>query len=273
VVPGEAAPAVPEHPGGALLIAVILLGALAGYLACGLRARRRGSWPAYRDALWCAGIVVAAVTLTGPLAEAAHHEFVAHMAGHLLLGMLAPLLLVLAAPVTLALRALPARPARRLSWLLTRRPIRVLTHPVTAAALNLGGLWLLYTAGLYQATVQHAGLHAAVHVHMLAAGYLFTFAIVGVDPSPHRPGYLTRAVVLVLFLAAHAVLAKQVYGHAPAGVPNAQAASGAVLMYYGGDLIDVALITVFCWQWFTACRPNRAACPTPPHGEPTASTT
>jgi putative membrane protein len=150
------------------------------------------------------------------------------------------------------------RQARRLSWLLARWPIRVLTHPVTAAALNLGGLWALYTTGLYQAMSHQPGLHAAVHTHMLAAGYLFTFAIVGVDPSPHRSGYASRTVVLVVFLAAHAILAKQVYAHPPAGVPNAQAASGAMLMYYGGDLIDAALITVFCWQWFTASRPRPA---------------
>jgi putative membrane protein len=31
-----------------------------------------------------------------------------------------------------------------------------------------------------------------------------------------------------------------------------------MLMYYGGDLIDAALITVFCWQWFTASRPRPA---------------
>ena len=51
----------------------------------------------------------------GPVATAAHSTFAAHMAGHLLRGMAAPLVLVLGAPVTLALRALPVAEARTLT--------------------------------------------------------------------------------------------------------------------------------------------------------------
>jgi putative membrane protein len=256
---------VPDHRTGAtdsyqpLVAGLFLLVALAGYLAGAVAVRRHGRWPAYRGALWCAGLGAIAAALIGPLAEAAHRDFVAHVVGHLLLGMLAPLLLVLAAPVTLALRVLPVAWARRLARLLAGRPVRVLTHPVPAAALNLVGLWLLYTTGLYQATARHPGLHAAMYAHMLAAGYLFTFAVVGVDPAPHRAGHLPRSVVLVLFLAAHAILAKHLYGHPPAGVTNGQAASAAMLMYYGGDVIDLAVITVLCRQWFIAGRPRATA--------------
>jgi putative membrane protein len=137
--------------------------------------------------LWCTGLGVLAMALLSPLAEAAHHDFTAHMAQHLLLGMLTPLLLVLAAPATLALRALPVPPARRLARLLRSRPVRYLTDPIVAATLDAGGLWLLYTTSLYRMMVNHPAVHLAVHVHVLAAGCLFTFAIVGVDPAPHRP--------------------------------------------------------------------------------------
>jgi putative membrane protein len=240
------------------MVGLFLLTALAGYLACAVVVHRHRRWPTYRVALWCAGLAAIAAALVGPLAEAAHRDFVAHVAGHLLLGMLAPLLLVLSAPVTLALRVLPVARARRLARLLASSPVRFLTHPVPAAALNLAGLWLFYTTGLYQAAAHDLGLHAVAHLHMLAAGYLFTVATIGVDPSPHRPGHLARAVVLVLFLAAHAILAKHLYAHPPAGVTSGQAASGAMLMYYGGDAIDLAVIVVFCRQWFITCRPRPA---------------
>jgi putative membrane protein len=255
---------VPEHPTGPtdiyqpVVAGLLLLAALAGYLACAVAVRRHGRWPVHRDVLWCAGLGAVAAALIGPLAEVAHRDFVAHMVGHLLLGMLAPLLLVLAAPVTLALRVLPVARGRRLARLLASKPLQVLTHPVPAAALNLAGLWLLYTTDLYQAMSHQAGLHAAAHFHMLAAGYLFTFAMVGIDPSPHRPGHPTRTVVLVLYLAAHAVLAKHLYGYPAAGVTGQQAASGAMLMYYGGDAIDLAVIIVFCRQWFISSRPRHA---------------
>ena len=76
------------------------------------------------------------------------------MVGHLLLGMLSPVLLVRAAPVSLALRALPVTTARTLVRLLSSRPVRFVSHPVTAGTGNLVGLWLLYTTSLY--SLSHA---------------------------------------------------------------------------------------------------------------------
>jgi putative membrane protein len=246
-----------------LLAAAMLLAAAAGYLVAAGAARRSGRWPALRDVLWCTGLGVLAVALLGPLAEAADHAFTAHVAQHLLLGMLAPLLLVLAAPVTLALRTLPRPYARRMSRIGRGWPVRFLTHPVTAGALGAGGLWLFYTTGLYPAVHDDPVAHLAAHVHFLLAGYLFAFAIAGVDPAPHRPGYVTRAVVLVGYLAAHGILAKYLYGHPPPGVPSEQGRPGAILMYYGDDAADLGLIVAFCGRWFAATRPRRAAVPQP----------
>ena len=67
-------------------------------------------WPKTRAALWLLGLVCAASAVVGPLAQRAHADLRAHMVGHVLLGMLAPLLVALAAPVTLAPRALPPDP-------------------------------------------------------------------------------------------------------------------------------------------------------------------
>jgi putative membrane protein len=218
--------------------------------------RRRGRrWPVWRIACWCAGLVAAAAALAGPIAAAGHRDFAAHMGGHLLLGMTAPLLLVLGSPVTLLLRALPVRWARTMSGILGTRPVRVVTHPVTAAALDAGGLWLLYSTSLYPAMGDHRWLHVLVQVHVLIAGYLFTAAVIGVDPAPHRPGRRTRAAVLIVFLGAHAILAKYLYGHPPAGVSVADGRVGAELMYYGGDAIDIVLIALFWWQWYAATDP------------------
>jgi putative membrane protein len=116
----------------------------------------------------------------------------------------------------------------------------------------------LYTTDLYPAMGEHEALHVLVHLHVLGSGYLLTAALIVVDPAPHRPGFLSRAAVLVLFLAAHGVLAKYLYAHPPAGVPAEQAERASMLMYYGGDLIDVVLITVLCRQWYAAARPRRS---------------
>lgn len=209
-----------------------------------------GGWPRQRAALWLGGLAAAGVATVGPLAAAGHHDFRAHMVGHLLLGMAAPLLLVRSAPVTLLLRALPVSGARRISWILRWPVVRWLTEPLVAATLDLGGLWLLYRTDLFALTHHHEVAHAAVQLHVLVAGCLFATAVVGVDPNPHRRGFTHRGVVLVLAAAAHAVLAKSLYADPPAGVEDAAARSAGMVMYYGGDVVELAMVIVLWADWY-----------------------
>ncbi|GID26877.1 cytochrome c oxidase assembly protein [Paractinoplanes brasiliensis] len=225
------------------MIALLIAAALV-YAGAVFRLRRRGvDWPPGRALAWYLGIA-AAVAVPGHA-----HTFRDHMIGHLVLGMGAPLLLVLARPVTLALRALPVRAARRLARALRSRPVVVLTHPVTAGVLDAGGLVVLYTTGL------HSG-GFLVGLHLLLTGYLFTAAAVGRDPAPHRPGPAVRSAVLIAFIAVHGILAKHLYGHPPPGVPAAEAEQAAQLMYYGGDLLHLAVIVLLCRELFPS--PTRA---------------
>ena len=111
-------------------------------LAVVLSNRRHRQWPFYRIAFWISGVLSAATAIIGPLANRGHMDFTAHMLGHLLLGMLAPILIVLAAPMTLVLRTLNVRTARRLSSLLKSWPVRILRDPIVATLLNLSSLWI-----------------------------------------------------------------------------------------------------------------------------------
>jgi putative membrane protein len=239
--------------GGAVLVYVI-----------GVRmgARRGRTWPASRILLWVAGIGVAAASVVGPLAEAAHTGFVAHMWAHLLGGMVAPLLLVLAAPVTLALRSLAPTPARRLSRILHTAPARVVAHPVTAAVLSAGGLWAIYLTPFFASMRGVPLVHVLVHAHLLVAGYLFTAAIIGLDPAPHPPPRALVATVLVLAIASHGILAKYLYAHPPAGAGVGDVQQGAQLMYYGGAWVEAVLIVIFCARWYRAA--GRRLSDTPP---------
>ena len=223
--------------------------ALAGAYALAVsRLGRRGiDWPAGRSLAWYAGVATASAAGLGN-----HHDFRAHMSAHLLLGMAAPILLVLARPMTLLLRALPVRPARRVARVLRSPATSVLTHPVTAAVLDAGGLWLLYTTDLHAQAMARPWLHTLVQVHMLLAGCLLTAAIIGRDPAPHRPGPRTRGLVFLAFIAAHGVLAKYLYGHPPLGVPAPDAEAGAQIMYYGGDLLHLVVIVLFFQRVFAA---------------------
>ena len=210
--------------------------------------------------MWCAGSLAALAAVAGPLPERSHDSFPAHMTGHLLLGMLSPLLLVLSAPVTLALRALPVDAARILVRVLVSSPARFVAHPVTALVSNAGGVWLLYTTPLLALTHQEPLVHGLVHVHVLGSGYLLVAALIGVDPVRHRHGYRCRGAVLLASFAAHSTLAKYLYAHPPPGIPSGQAELASLLMYYGGDVVEVLIVVLFCRRWYAAGRaPGRAA--------------
>ncbi|QHC63150.1 cytochrome c oxidase assembly protein [Rathayibacter festucae] len=244
------------HGGGVSLEPILLLlaaSAVLAYAGAAAASRRRSRpWPTHRVLLWTTGIACAATAVVGPLAAAAQSSFTAHMVAHLLAGMLAPVLLVLAAPVTLALRALSTTPARRLSRLLRSGPARVLAHPITAALLSAGGLWLLYRTPLLEAMHAAPLLHVLVHAHLLLAGCLFAAAVIGVDPRPHPPARATQVVAVVLATASHAILANQLYARPPVFLDAADVRAGAELMYTAGGWLDAVVVVVFCAQWYRA---------------------
>jgi len=219
------------------------------------------SWSKARCLLACAGIALCAAAVTGPLAQAAHHHFTAHMLGHLLLGMLGPLLLVYAAPITLLLRTLPRQSARFLSKILRSRIVRFISHPLSAAILNVGGLWVLYRTDLFTLMHSSNGLYVLVHIHVFAAGYLFTASLLPVDPAPHRVNLNIRVAVMIMAFAAHGILSKTIYAFPPAGVPNEEAQFGAQLMYYGGDAVDLVLIILLGYRWYRSVGKETASLP------------
>jgi putative membrane protein len=194
------------------------------------------------------------------------------MMSHLLLGMFAPLGLVLAAPVTLALRAGSPRARRATVRLLRTRPVRVLAHPVPGLVLSVGGLYAVLLTPVYASTAHDALLHQGLQLHYLAAGCLLTWSLVGPDPTPHRAGMPTRVAVLVAAAAGHAVLARYLYASAgrmaePLMTDARSLQSAATLMYYGADAAELLLAVALFGSWYfrRGRRParSRTADPTP----------
>jgi putative membrane protein len=238
-----------------LPVLVVVLGGgvyVAGMLA--YQARRGRSWSTWRAASWLAGTALVAVALSPAVNEIAT-EARGHMVQHLLLGMLGPTALVMGAPVTLLLGSTAPTVGRAVSRVLRSPAFHVVSHPVTAAAVHVGGLFALYLTPLYAAAVEHEVVHHVVHVHFLAAGYLFAWAIAGPDPAPRRPGISTRTAVLVLAAGAHSYLGKLLYargGELPRGVghPAADIEVAAQWMYYGGDVAELLLAAALFATWY-----------------------
>jgi putative copper resistance protein D len=198
-----------------LLVVTTLLVAAATYGRGLYRLRKRGDgWPVGRAIAWYAGLgVVAFGTLSG-LAVYGRTAFSLHMTQHMVLSMIAPLLLVLGAPITLALRALPAaradEPSGPREWLLSalQSPVsRVLTHPVTAFILFVTAPYMIYFSGLFETAMRLHWAHELMHVHFVLVGYLFFESLIGRDPIPYRASYPMRMVTLFASLALHAFFA------------------------------------------------------------------
>ncbi|TWE01758.1 putative membrane protein [Neobacillus bataviensis] len=242
-----------------LLLMVPFIFAFLAYLGAVVKIVLSGkTWPLYRVILWVLGVFCALGAVTGPIGARAHADFTVHMIGHLLLGMLAPLLMVLAAPMTLILRTVNVMLARRLCLILKNKFFRFIGSPMIATVLNIGGLWVLYYSSLYNVMQENVFLHLLVHMHIFLAGYVFTLSIIYIDPAPHRLSFLHRGLVFATALSGHGILAKYIYAHPPAGVGAEQAKMAGMVMYYGGDVIELVLIIIFCYQWYKSSRPAKA---------------
>ena len=194
-----------------VLVAFACAAALLVYLRWVVRLRRRGdAWPVSRTVAWVAGILVLAWTGNGGPAMYGHVLFSAHMVQHMVLVMVVPLFLVLAAPVTLAMRALPvrhdgSRGPREWIWTIVHsRWGGFFAHPVVAAVNFAGSMIVFYYSPLFEMALRTYAGHLAMTVHFVLAGYLFANGLVGIDPGPHRIGFPQRILLLFVTMAFHA---------------------------------------------------------------------
>lgn len=215
-------------------------------------------WPVRRLFLWVLGFVTAAAAFVGPIGDLSHENFIAHMFGHLLLGMLAPIFIVYSKPMTLLLRALSTEHAKSVSHLLNTNYAKVITNPFVASILNIGGLFLIYKTGLYVWMHESILLFIIVHLHVFLAGYLFTISLIYVDITSHKYAYWYRALALVIALGFHKALSKLIYQSPPAMVLVDEGQAGAMVMYYGGDVVDLILIIILCFHWYRSRTPREA---------------
>jgi cytochrome c oxidase assembly factor CtaG/putative copper export protein len=198
--------------------AAIVLAAL--YVAAVLRLRRRGDgWPPGRTVSWLLGCAVLLFATSSGVGRYMPAMFSVHMIAHMGLSMLAPILLVLGGPVSLALRALPAAgrddPPGMREWILAAlhsRLSRLLTNPIVATVLFVSGFYGLYFSDLFDTAVgSHAG-HLAMNVHFLLSGYLYYWIVIGVDPTPRPIPPLAKLGVVFASLPLHAFFGVELMG-------------------------------------------------------------
>jgi putative copper resistance protein D len=195
----------------ALMIGLLVL-AVALYIKGVMVLTKRGDkWPVGRTISFAIGISTVDFATSGGLGLYAHFSFSWHMIAHMTLGMIAPIAIVLSAPITLALRTLPQgrnseeRGVRgTLLSALHSRYSSIIVNPAGALVIFDGSLFLLYFTSLFGTLMNtHAG-HLFMNIHFLLAGFLFFHVIIGIDPNPKRPPFLVRIVTLLAAMSIHA---------------------------------------------------------------------
>ncbi|WP_030565886.1 cytochrome c oxidase assembly protein [Streptomyces aureocirculatus] len=191
-----------------------LVGCLAALALYGwgvVRLVRRGDkWPVGRTVAFVVGVLTVLLVMCTKLNDYGMVLFSVHMVQHMVISMLSPILLLMGAPITLALRALPVAgrgrkgPRELLLALLHSRYVRIITHPAFTIPLFIASLYALYFTPLFDTLMGSKPGHIGMMVHFLAVGVVFFWPIMGVDPGPHRPGYLMRMLELFAGMPFHA---------------------------------------------------------------------
>jgi putative membrane protein len=183
--------------------ALVAIAVLAWLYALGARRARR--WQPWRSAAFAAGLAVLALALCGGTERWADRMLSVHMTQHVLLTLVAAPLLVLGAPVRLALAALPSSSARGLARLAGGRA-GLLAHPLTAGALFATASLLVHVPAIYDASVRDPWIHAAVHALFLTTALLFWTPLLAPEPVGHRMSPPAKLAYLLLAMPAMAIV-------------------------------------------------------------------
>jgi putative copper resistance protein D len=182
------------------------------YLAGVVRLHRRGEqWFRGRAAAWMVGCALLLVATSSGVGRYAPAMFSVHIAHHMVIGMLVPMLLALGGPLGLAARVLPEEGLREwLELIRTSALVRWLTHPAVALVLFVGAPFLVYFTSLFDAAMRFHWAQQALTAVFLVIGCLFAWVVVGVDELPRPLPALARLGMLLAAMPGDAVFAAAV---------------------------------------------------------------
>ena len=206
--------------------------------------------PAWRTWAFLAGLGAILLALVSPIEAYEGQLFSVHMVQHMLLELVAAPLLLLGAPVTLALRAASPSVRRRLLTVLHSRAVAILSFPLLAWVLFAAVNWGWHLSSLYDQALENPLLHYVQHASFLAAALLFWWPVIGADPSRWRLPYPVRLFYLFLampqnsflgvaLMSAPAVLYSHYLTNLRTWGPTALAdqTMGGILMWVVGDVV------------------------------------
>ncbi len=157
------------------------------------RAARGRAVPAWRKAVFLAGLILVVLPLNSPLETlAAHYLLLAHLLQNAVIADWAPPLLIIG--LTAEMRSAIERRGGR--------AMTAVTTPLVALGVWLVGWYGIHLAAVYDAVLRHPAFLSVEHAALVAIGLIFWWPVFG--SSRHLGGdiilYLLAAFVAVSFL-------------------------------------------------------------------------
>ena len=181
--------------------------AVALYLLGVRRLARRGRhWSRWSAAAFLGGVAVVWIAIGSGLAAYDEINVTMHVIQHVLLMMIAPPLIALGKPVTLASQAASRRRQVRILKLVHSPVVAVLTFPIVAWIVYYVTMYAYFMTGLYPYSIAHPLFHDATHLWFFGVGLLYWQPIVGLDPTRWRMSYPVRIGSLFLGMPFEAFL-------------------------------------------------------------------
>lgn len=236
-----------------------------------IRVRRNQiQWSALRTISFMVGIGLVIWTTNAGISMYSKVSFEYHMIQHMTLSMIAPIFIVLSAPITLALRALPAQKTsdhRSIrEWILALLHSgysKLITHPLMVLAIFTFGLYGLYFTPLFATLMaSHTG-HIFMELHFLISGLLFSYVVIGTDPSPRNVPYWARLMIVLVGLSLHAFFAIAIMQSSepigvdwyiqvqPPWIPDllADTTAGGSIAWALGEIPTLLLLVIVAIMW------------------------
>lgn len=244
----------------AVVSAVIAVVAYAYGVAAYNRRFPERAFPPLRIAAFVCGVALMTGVLLPPIETLADTSFAWHMTQHVVLMLVGPPLILLGAPLLLAVAAPPPHIARRITALAQTPAGHALFAPVAGWIAFVAVLWMSHFSPLYETALEHPAVHVFEHALYVFAAFLFWASVVQVGYAPRPVPYAARMLYLFLAIPQGAFLGFAIYaarnvlyahylqGRTPALALADQQNGGAVMWIAGGLLLFTAFMcTAGAW--------------------------
>ncbi len=214
------------------------------------------------------GLFLVFFALQSPLDTISDHLLSFHQVQHFILRMVAPMFILLGAPLTPMLRGMPVwarqgiiRPMAKNYYV--RQVYRLLTNPIFTILFFLGSLYLWQFPGAFNLALRSDEVHALMHLTMSASGFLFWWVVI--DPPPHRSRlhYGLRVLYLGLIVIPNTVLGAAItFSRGPiysayADVVQPYGLSletdqqlGGLMLWVPGDMMSIVAAGIVMIMWY-----------------------